>query len=157
MQRLLASVCVAGVICLAPLAHASDVSPGRGVPTVTRLVKLFMDLEQTLDQQLARGDKADLVADNFEQRNGSAPGNPVPRAEWLPQMSRIRLGEMSQMAVHDHGTLAVVSFLATRSGKSAFVVDVWKNQQGQWLLATRYVSGTAEQPVPPPLIPKKFD
>lgn len=160
MQQWLASVCVAGAILFAPLAHASEAVPGRGVPTVTRLVKLFIDLEQTLDQQLANGDKADighLLADDFEQRNGGAPGNPVPRADWLRQMPRFRLGEISQMAAHDHGNIAVVSFLATRSGKSAFVVDVWKNQQGQWQLATRYVSGAAEQPSPPPVVPKKFD
>src|SRR5262245_33301757 len=102
-------------------APAQDAAPGR-VPTVTRLVKMFSELENTLGATLQRADAAGvdkLVAEDFELRVASMPGNPTPRAEWI----RLSLGKASpyrieQMAVHDFGNVCVVSFLQATEGKA---------------------------------------
>ena len=127
------------------------VSPSR-IPTVTRLVKAFMELESALESNIQAGNAAALektLTDDFELRTGALPSNPTPRAEWTRQAlaKPHRSAAIEQMAVHDLGNHAIVSFLETSSAggkrdpaKDIFVVDVWKRAGDQWQLAIRYAS-----------------
>ena len=144
---------------LPPLAPAQ---PGR-VPTITRLVRDFLDLEARLLDAQRRGDRAaleQLLADDFELRVARRPGTPVPRAEWLDTVLRAPLpaGEsvIEQMAVHEHAAAMIASFLLrrqhadTKGPSTLFVVDTWVRAGERWTLATRYAA-----PVLPgaPLVP----
>lgn len=124
-------------------AHAQT----SAVPTVTRLVKMFLDLEGRLMQAQRDGDNAALgalLADDFEQRSAPQPGVPVARAEWLSHAKRnaaAQAGRIEQMAAHDHGNVVVVSFLVhPDSGKPQFIVDTWAKSGDGWKLAVRYAS-----------------
>src|SRR3954468_2010904 len=99
-----------------PRAFAGESNAGVRVPTVTRLVKLFSELEATLATTLQSGDGAAagrLLEPGFELRAGRAAGTHTPREDFL----RRSLGKPAnayraeQMAVHDYGDVAVVSFL----------------------------------------------
>ncbi len=139
------------------------------IPTVTRLVQLFMGLEATLIDAQLKGDTAGLGAlltDNFEMRIDAWPGEPIPRAEWLKRvLEQRRAGQPEQMAVHDYGDIAIASFLLkvegnTKQPTGVFIVDVWHRASGDWKLATRYAaSGTASsQHIPGvPLKEKPFE
>jgi len=133
-------------------AAAADVRPtGRGVPTMTRGMKIFGDAEARLIEAMRSGDAAaldPLLDPLFEQREQAQPGVPVPREEWLAQAKAAAAHSdgVRQMAVHDHGELIVVSFLWERSAPQspAFVVDVWKRTGGDdAVLVTRYFSPQA--------------
>ena len=122
------------------------------IPTVTRLVQMFSTLENELNENLRTSNLAaiqKLVTDDFELRAGSMPASPTPLAEWIrrsvgkdkPQLS------IQQMAVHDYGNIAVVSFLFAhrtgnkdKSGDNIFIVDIWKKSGESWKLASRYAS-----------------
>ena len=155
----LATVLVA-VIPLHPNPAGAQPSgtPAR-IPTVTRLVKQFFELERTLNEKLAANETAaldTLIDADFEARSAVNPGTPIPRTEWLraasgqPERPRI-----DQMAVHDFGNIAIVSF--TQSGRpkaatrdaSRMIVDCWKRSGERWLLVVRYES-TATATRPPP-------
>jgi hypothetical protein len=84
-----------------------------------------------------------LLSEDFELRAGPAPGVPTPRDAWL----RRQLGDrqvtysIEQMAVHDLGNIAVVSFLGRRkAGGNLFFVDVWVSAPDAWKLSVRYVA-----------------
>lgn len=133
-------------------AQAADIPPTGGrIVTMTRGMKVFGDAEYALIQALASKDKAaldTLVDEMFEQRGGPNPGEGVPRDDWLPKALAEASGNdrITQMAVHDQGEFALVSFLLQRPGKAdAFVVDVWKKQAGsdKAVLAIRYFSAAA--------------
>jgi hypothetical protein len=47
-------------------------------------------------------------------------------------------GDISRMAVHDFGAIAIASFTQDAVGGSVFVVDVWLGQGTDWKLAVRY-------------------
>jgi hypothetical protein len=125
--------------------------PGQSrIPTVTRLVKQFSELENKL---LALQHKKDIVAmqkllaDDFEMRVGAMPGNPIPRMEWLQstKADAANLPTAEQMAVHDYGKFVVVSFLGKRtSSGNLFIVDVWSHNNSEWRLSTRYASPAGE-------------
>ncbi|HSN00247.1 MAG TPA: nuclear transport factor 2 family protein [Rudaea sp.] len=111
--------------------------------TLTRTVTLFSGLENTLDDALRAHDTAALarlVAPTFEVRSAAMPGTPTPRADWLAAALPPKPA-LSQMAVHDYGEVAVVSFLD--AARHAFVVDVWKKAAGDYVLSVRYTSGAA--------------
>ena len=116
------------------------------IPTVTRLVQQFMSVEKDLLESARRRDLSALgvtLADDFELRAGALPGVPTPREEWIRQSIKepAAFTDIEQMSVHDHGNVAVVSFLARRkSGGPLFIVDVWARSQDKWKLATRYAS-----------------
>ncbi|HSD00417.1 MAG TPA: nuclear transport factor 2 family protein [Casimicrobiaceae bacterium] len=134
-------------LCLL-LAVPTSAQPSR-IPTVTRLVKVFTELEVALDAHARSGDAAALdeaLDPSFEMRTGARPGAPVPRDEWVRQMrasprSSLRI---EQMAVHDLGDVAIVSFRASpataSSGRARFIVDCWKRAGDGWRLAVRYAS-----------------
>ena len=161
----------AALLCL-PLAgpaSAADERPTGGrVPTVTRLVKLFLEREAALSDAIHKGDAQSLagqLADDFEMRTSARAATPVPRSEWMRDVLRTRDGgdDIGRMAVHDYGTLAVVSFTMTAKAGAIFVVDLWRGQGDSWKLAVRYASpvGAAQFVVPgagspEPEIPKKY-
>jgi ketosteroid isomerase-like protein len=152
-MRLRPWIVVLAVLVATP-AFAQPVQHSANVPTVTRLVKLFSDLERGLAEKALAKDVSALDAmldPSFEMRVGSAPGMPVPRDAWIRQA---RAGShetprIEQMAVHDFGDLAVVSFLERAGGaaKGRFVVDCWKRNGDAWKLAVRYVSDASAQDV----------
>jgi hypothetical protein len=142
--------CLVAAVAL-PAAAQSTIAR---VPTITRLVKVFSDLEVQLSEAANRRDEAGLgklLAKDFELRGSAAPGDPIPRADWLvrtvgePPSSSV----IEQMAVHDHGKIAIVSFqLQQRSGPDAatsgtkkyLVVDTWADDSGVWRLKVRYIA-----------------
>jgi len=134
------------------------------VPTVTRLVKQFIGLEDDLSAALRSGDAATidrLVAEDFEQREAAHPGEPLPRVDWLQHDPKASgpFADITQMAVHEHGDVLVVSFMRSDEGHkhNQFVVDVWKRQPDGAKLLTRYLSAApAEPPSSGPAIKKKY-
>ncbi len=118
------------------------------ITTVSRSVSVFSQLEDSLDAALSGTDASardKVLAADFELRQAANPGVPVPREEWLKNANQNAGTQRKQMAVHDHGTLAVVSFLrstpsdqADQPARQSFVVDVWKKQGDDWQLDTRY-------------------
>jgi len=158
---------VAAAVAPGP-ASAADVAPAR-IPTVTRLVKLFLDREEALSAAMRAADTASLertLTDDFELRTGALAANPVPRADFIAEVMRSRpaSGAAGRMAVHDLDAVAIVSFVQGDDARTAvFVVDVWRRQGADWKLAIRYASpaGTAAFTIPgagaaPPEIPKKY-
>lgn len=139
-------------------AHSADPasSPSGRIPTVTRLVKLFLDREDALSAAMRAGDVASLermLTDDFELRAGARAASPIPRTDFLGEVARHRpVSEAaSSMAVHDIGSIAVVSFVQGDDAKRAvFVVDVWRQSGTDWKLAIRYAgpAGTPEFPIP---------
>ena len=176
MRKLISFSFVCAVFLASPLSLAADDAAGpTRIPTVTRWVKLFVDKESALASAMGAGDEAALdkiLADDFELRTGANPGTPTPRADFIRQ-ARIGGGpsfSIEQMAVHDLGEHAVVSFLQLSSSGGTrqpsgdiFVVDVWKRAGDEWRLAVRYASrgGDPRLMVPgasleSPNIPKKY-
>ena len=119
-------------------------------PTVTRLVKIFLDREQDLLAALSSRDAArldGLLSERFEMRIGHEPGAPVPRADWIASAMKGAVHEfhIEQMAVQDIAPLAVASFLLrpVKAGKDApplFIVDTWEPDGSSWRLRVRYVA-----------------
>jgi hypothetical protein len=146
-----------------PAAAQSDVGLAR-TPTVTRLVQAFGDLEGRLDAAARAGDNQALdrlLAADFELRNAALPGVPLPRARFIERMQAqpAATGRTEQMAVHDFGATAVVSFVVRHDSDAAslFVVDVWGKVGSDWQLEVRYAGpgGTAAQSHAP--IPHRSD
>jgi hypothetical protein len=150
-----------------PSVAADEQPTGGRVPTVTRLVKMFLEKEASLGAAVRNGDPTALGAlltDDFELRSGARAASPIPRADWMRALLRTRDpgGDISRMAVHDFGTIAVVSFTQDAVGGPVFVVDVWRGQETDWRLAVRYASpaGSSAFAIPggsasEPEIPKK--
>ncbi|HEY3563657.1 MAG TPA: nuclear transport factor 2 family protein [Casimicrobiaceae bacterium] len=141
VQRAGAALAVVALAAATP----GQAQPSARVPTVTRLVKLFSELETRLVDSAHAGDASALDAmldANFELRVGDAPGTPVPRDEWLrlARASGETQPRLSQMAVHGFGDLATVSFADAATKPPRFIVDVWKRDGDRWKLAVRYQS-----------------
>lgn len=149
MRPRLPSLIVAACFALPAFAQPSP-APGR-IPTVTRLVKQFSELEMALVASAHATDAAALEAmldSAFEMRVGGAPGTPVPRDDWMREMRATPRAapRIDQMAVHALGDIAIVSFrevsVAQRKGRAStrFVIDRWKRDGDAWKLAVRYRS-----------------
>src|SRR5438067_9025226 len=98
---------------LAPSVYAQPTTPSSRVPNVTRLVKIFSELEARLAAKAADSATLERMLDPaFEVRDSTAPGVPVPRDEWIRQQraSPSQAPRIDQMAVHDFGDIALVSF-----------------------------------------------
>jgi len=148
-----ARLLVLAAALLALPAFAQPSANSTRVPTVTRLVKQFSELETRLATSIAARDQravAEILDGNFEARSSATPAVPVPRDEWI--RAAIDAGgepaRIEQMAVHDFGTVAVVSFrqvdAAAKSSSSArarLIVDCWVRAGERWLLAVRYAGG----------------
>ncbi len=135
------------------------------VITMTRTAKVFGDLESQVFEAVEKKDAAalgKLLAEDFELRRAEEPGTPEPRAEVIRRKTTsftLKSYHLGDIAVHSYGTdTAVVSFLyadvAEEGGKSVggshMMVDVWRQEKGEWKLAARYVSpSTAKQPAKP--------
>ncbi len=160
------AACAAGPVA----ARAADVAAtGHGIVTMTRGMRVFGDAETALIAAMKARDTAaldKLVGPTFEQRAPDAPGTPLARDEWVAQAAAAAAKStgLQQMAVHDYGDLAVVSFLWTRQAPqaSAFVVDVWqRGEPDKYVLVTRYfsplpaASGKMKRPAPPAVDTKK--
>ena len=157
---------------LAALLPLSTLAQDRGattrVPTVTRLVKLFVERETALSEAIRVGDSraiGNFLTEDFELRTGARAANPVPRAEFIQELTRTRDGggEISQMAVHDVESAAIASFVQANPQSALFVVDVWRRAAADWKLAIRYASpvGSPDLAIPgagsaEPEIPKKY-
>ena len=137
--------------CLPAVALAQPAPQPSNVPTVTRLVKVFSELERGLVEKSHSKDASDLDAlldPSFEMRIGSAPGTPVPRDAWIREARKsAATPRIEQMAVHDFGDVAVVSFREAFAGSGAkhrnrdrFVVDCWRRDGDAWKLVVRYLS-----------------
>jgi len=149
-------------LCVALPAFAQPAPQRMRVPTVTRLVKVFSELEAGLIAQAHSPDTTALeqaLDPSFEMRVGAAPGAPIPRDEWILQARAApsRPPRIDQMAVHDFGDVAVVSFRefavqagSARFARGRFVVDCWKRAGNGWKLAVRYVSDASSEGVTPP-------
>ncbi len=124
-------------------------------PVVTRFVKIFRDLESNLHEAVRTRDSAvieKILGHDFEMRIGAAPGQPVPRIDWMhsalaqpPFASSVH-----DMSAHEHGDMVNVSFSwkidAPKSSglpKQIFVVDTWVKDGDDWKLAVRYASAAA--------------
>ena len=155
------SIVLLTLLVAAP-ALAQPAPPTANVPTVTRLVKLFSELERGLAEKMRAKDPSALDAlldPAFEMRVGNAPGSAVPREAWIRDARKAAIAApgIDQMAVHDFGDVAVVSFRlrnmragAASRGRDRFVVDCWKRDGDTWKLAVRYLSDASAQGVPPP-------
>jgi ketosteroid isomerase-like protein len=168
----------AGVLCMCALAIgllASAEPPPQRVPTVTRLVQLFSGLENDWMEAVRRRDEAAvtrILGDSFEMRSALAPSGPVPAGDWVRNAVHefhLRSFRISEMAVRELGTVAVVSFRLAQEGElggkeesaECFVADVWMRQDGAWKVAARYAAAPdRHRPLGMPAtdltIPKKY-
>ena len=165
-NRVLSLCLFAALLPLSTLGQDRDAA-GR-VPTVTRLVKLFLERETLLIEAIRAGDAGTIgnaLAEDFELRAGRRAADPVPRAAFIREVVRTREdgGEVSRMAVHDVGSAAIASFVQANGHNVLFVVDVWQRSGPDWKLAVRYASplGSSDLAIPgvgagEQEIPKKY-
>ena len=166
--RTLLGVALSLAVCGNAIAQPAP-QTGR-IPTVTRLVKVFSDLEAELQEQARSADPAALESSldpSFEMREGGAPGTPVPRDDWIrrTRATAAQHRSIDQMAVHDLGSYALVSFREVETATTAgsrhqrFVVDCWKRDGDSWKLAIRYasdVSATSRKRVSTGTLDKRY-
>ena len=163
----LRTLIVVSVLLLASPALAQAPANASNVPTVTRLVRIFSELEGSLADKLRAKDASALdalVDPSFEMRVGATPGVPVPRDAWTRAARTAAVPpHIDQMAVHDFGDVAVVSFrerdtTARNTGASdRFVVDCWKRDGDAWKLMVRYVSDASSHGVKAPAAGSTID
>jgi len=161
------SALVTALLLAVPAAGADAKAGDVNVPTVTRLVKLFLDKEASIGAAIRAADSTALGAlltDDFELREGTRAASPIPRDDWMREALAARTpdGDIRDMAVHDFGGVAIASFTQSIAHGSRFVVDVWRASGSEWKLAVRYSSDAAGarprgKPVArPEEIPKKY-
>lgn len=150
------------------IALAQDQAPTGGRPTggrtetATRGVVRFKGLERALieaGQEKNQQTLSRLLAEDFEERSAER-NEPVPREIWEQNWTSANVTwfQIRDIAVHDFGDIAVVSFLLDRRGEAGgkalpgtiFVVDVWRKAEGK--VAVRYVS-TPGKPAGAQLMP----
>jgi len=130
------------------------------VPTVTRLVKAFGQLEAEIITAFKHQDQARLarlIDQNFEMQVASKSANSMPLSGWLKASMAEAASytyDISDMAVRDLGQTAIVSFdwkpsASTKKDSSAeiFIVDVWKKEGMDWKLAIRFASAVQKSGV----------
>src|SRR5512147_1893448 len=113
----------------------------RGVVRYRGLEKAILQAEQNKDEEALKR----FVADDFEVRTAES-NQPTPREVWEQgaKSANISWFQIRDMAVHEFGDVAVVSFLLDRRGEAGgkaipatvFVVDVWRPAESK--LAVRY-------------------
>lgn len=114
------------------------------IPTVTRYVKLFGELENKLNAAIASGDSTTvdkLLTFNFEQIKGQEPNKPIPKVEWIPASitKKSKPVVITNLSARELGDVVIVSF-KEKSKQNSFIVDVWNKQNEDWKLRARYVS-----------------
>ena len=174
-------ICV-GCLATACLAQAPGRAPKQTqhaaaghVPTLTKLAKMVVGLEEQLESAIRSGNPAlveKMLTEDFEMRVSAAPGVPVPRSDWIHAAlagvdSQLPI---QQIAVHDLGDRLIASYIRPRArslqrdaSRDVFFVDVWQRSDESWKLAIRYAgpSGPANFAIPgasvaSPPIPKKY-
>lgn len=154
MKIIHAVICLAALFAIAPAFSAEETAPAphRVVPTVTRTIQIFTNLENAWNDGVKNRDIASLkkiIAERYELRTAASPGRPTPRDESMalafkdaPFASRIE-----QMAVHEYGDLMIVSFqwdldvdASSPLASKIFVVDTWKRADGDWQVQARYAA-----------------
>lgn len=163
MKPLLFAVllCAIGVVAQDQPPTGGRPSGGR-IETATRGVVRYHGLEKALLQAEQNKDVdtlQNLVSEDFEERSAEK-NQPTPRDLWelLAKSGDITWFHLRDMAVHEFGDIAVVSFLLDRRGQrggkavtpTVFVVDVWRQAEAK--LAVRYVSSPGH-PANPQLMP----
>jgi ketosteroid isomerase-like protein len=148
-------------LLVAGSATADGQGPKRGVPTVTRNVLTFSQLENEWIDAVQKHDTAaldKLVAPDYELRSGATPGVPTPRADSLKQSFELPpfQSSISQMAVHEYPDLMVVSFMwkiaapqGTGLAQNVFVVDTWRRAGDSWQVEVRYAAPADSKAVIP--------
>ena len=157
-MRTLSTARQAWLFCLglAVLHGPAKAQPtGRGVPTLTRYVQQFGQLERELADAQAQHDTAaldKLVSHFFELRGNDA--RLVSRDDWLRRKAPAA-AMIEQLAVHETGDQAVASYVRREaSGAAFFVVDIWSPQPGgAWQLRLRFESPAARGQPPRPRAP----
>src|SRR5437660_12219899 len=114
-------------VASSPSVAADERPTGGRVSTVTRLVKLFLEKEASLGAAVRNADATalgSLLTDDFELRAGARAASPIPRADWMRELLHTRDpgGEISRMAVHDFGSIAIASFTQDIARGQVFVV-----------------------------------
>jgi len=157
-RRLAAAAIAAASLALCVPVPAAAQSAGQRVMTMTRGVSVFGKAEVELAEALKSHDEAAIdriVGIEFEQRSANAPSMPVPRGDFLDQAAAefAHATGMRDMAVHEYGDVAVVSFtwMRDRPQAPAFVVDVWRRKTADdpYQVVSRYVSAL------PPAVARK--
>jgi hypothetical protein len=118
------------------------------IPLLTILVKKYYAQETQLMQAINEKNMKYIemtLADNFEERKGNHPINPIPRDLWISQQYEIANNKLSprQMAVRELGDLMIVSFVLISTQEQtpkSFIVDIWKEKNNTSLLMARYTS-----------------
>ena len=129
------------------------------VPTTTRLVKLYGELESNLSMAILEPDPSkvdELLTQDFEQRTPLTADDPTPRAEWLAACSKDAkvMGAVliTKMAVRDLGTSVVASFVMVdrnqRKEPLFFVIDLWVDHEGRQQLKNRFLSRIGDRSPP---------
>lgn len=140
-------------IFVAILFFAATVIAQTRVPTVTRTVQMFGDLERKLLDNA--GSRDALIAADFEERLCAAPGIPVSRADWAKERTPAH-AKLSEEAVHSYGDVAIYSASLSHGKSNYSIVDVWNNSQTGWRLAVRYRCPATGSKPEPPSTPKKY-
>ena len=133
-------LCVFAIAALVGSTAVAQV-PGR-IQTATRLVVIFSNLENQLNDAVATGKHQavdQLLTEDFEEWTPQPPGSPIPRQQWLENsdkhLSNARLLQMAVKGLDDH---AIANFVLLAGAKSFFVVDIWQKQGNDWKLQQRY-------------------
>ena len=164
MKEILLLVLSLAVVAAGQPPHGKNHAPGR-LPTRTRLVSLYTDLEKQLAAAAETQDQAKLdqmLDDDFEQWGPEPPGDPIPKDDWKTAY-RPTTFLPRQMSVRAFTDTDVVSFVAHQKGTFGdkeiggdfFVIDVWRHEGAASKLAVRYISRTAESRVAPSSPPVK--
>jgi hypothetical protein len=144
------------------LAQPTGGKPNRVVPTVTRTLHIFGELENQWLDAVQSGDQAaidKIVAPNFELRSALQAGTPTPRAESLKQSLALPKFESSigKMAAHEYGDTVILSFewklkpvKNSALPERMFVVDTWRQTEAGWQVVTRYIAPIGESAKSPP-------
>lgn len=116
------------------------------VPTVTRGVLTFGQLERQIASTSEPAGRERLLADDFEERLCSGPGTPIARADWLARQTSVP-ADFRQEAVHDLDGTVIYSALMVSGDAQDMLVDVWRKVEDRWKLAIRYdCPATGEKP-----------
>jgi len=133
-------------------AQESAAPAHRVVPTVTRTIQIFSNLENAWNDSVKSRDSDSLkkiLSERYELRTAASPGRPTPRDESIALAFKdpIYSSAIEQMAVHEYGDLMVVSFQwnldvgkASPLAARIFVVDTWKLVDGAWQAQARYAA-----------------
>ena len=148
-KRFVFSLVLIALLCpFSSRAETITEIPAR-IPTVTRWITLFYELETSLANALHTDDQAklnELINSNFELRLVSNPDQAIPLDVWLKtqiKKSSLYSNQIEKMAVHNIHDTAIVSYESTIQSsknlkKKIFIVDVWSQENNQWKLMTRY-------------------